>query len=225
MDAISDAWYTGNKWPRGRVAYTKLFLPVVHLVIAICFTAEHLFGQLSLVGLQSAAAAAVTAASAPLRRVIGTSAVQALVNLAAFRLPDVLQEYTFYFAFVPVFSMMVVRSALSRSPALHPVCATLSKHHSAILTVSDVGTSADVACAAQGTLLSWAKEVEPQANSVHSIIQGVTEGANADALRFFDLDKSYVIRLLRCVAPFAAPYASCAMALPTPHPNRDAAGR
>ena len=51
----------------------------------------------------------------------------------------------------------------------------------------------------QGTLYSWTKEMEPaQANSFGSLLSGVAEGATADALRFFDMDKSYIIRVLRC---------------------------
>ena len=220
VDAISDAWYTRNKWPRGRVAYTKLFLPVVHLVIAICFTAEHFFGQLSLSGLQRAAAAAVTTASAPLRSLLGHSMVQTLVHLAGFRLPDVLQEYTFYFVFFPVFTMMIVRPPPQALRVPHRASSNLTMtlllmHQALFVTVSGIARPmtgsgaprcAEVRswCSVQGTLLSWAKEVEPQATSVHSIIQGVTEGANADALRFFDLDKSHVTRWLRCDPPCRA---------------------
>jgi hypothetical protein len=51
----------------------------------------------------------------------------------------------------------------------------------------------------QGTLVSWAKEADPkQAASMHTLLHGVAEGATADALRFFDMDKSYIIRILRC---------------------------
>ena len=53
----------------------------------------------------------------------------------------------------------------------------------------------------QGTLYSWAKETEPaQAASINTLVHGVAEGATADALRFFDMDKSYILRILRCVA-------------------------
>jgi hypothetical protein len=52
----------------------------------------------------------------------------------------------------------------------------------------------------QGTLYAWAKDSEPQAGSINDIIQGVTASATADALRFFDMDKSYMTRLLRWAA-------------------------
>jgi hypothetical protein len=60
----------------------------------------------------------------------------------------------------------------------------------------------------QITLSNWARETEPEVQSIHSIIHGVTEGANADALRFFDMDKSYVTRWLRfaCAPDF---YINC----------------
>ena len=113
-DAIADAWYTGNKWPRVKVSYTKLFLPAVHFAIALCFTGEYMFGQMSLAGLQSAARSTADRVGAPVAALVGQGTMQRTMNFVAVQLPDVLQEYTFYLILVPVFAAMLVRCLHSR---------------------------------------------------------------------------------------------------------------
>jgi hypothetical protein len=112
LQSIADAWYTRNKWPRGRVAYTKLFLPVVHIAIAIGFTADHLFGKLHLSSMQSMGMDVVEGSSGPLRAWPGQSAMQTLLHVAGIPLTDILQGYGFYIIFVPVFFSMMVRPCL-----------------------------------------------------------------------------------------------------------------
>ena len=109
-DNIADAWYTGNKWPRVKVSYTKLFLPAFHFVFAVCFTGEYLFGQMSLASLQNAARSTADRMGAPVAAWVAPRTMQRAMNFVAVQLPDVLQEYTFYLILVPVFVAMLVRS-------------------------------------------------------------------------------------------------------------------
>ena len=117
-DDIANAWYTGNKWPRVTVSYTKLFLPTFHLAVALCFTAEHIFGQLSLSELKTTAMDSVERAGAPVSKWVSRGTVQTIMVFVGVRLPDVLQEYTFYIVLVPVFAFMLVRHMRGCAPVI-----------------------------------------------------------------------------------------------------------
>jgi hypothetical protein len=108
-DNIANAWYTGNKWPRVQVSYTTLFLPAMHIAIALCFTGEHIFGQLSLSALRSSARTGVEAMQAPVEAWLSQGTMQRIVTFVSVQLPEVLQEYAFYIILVPVFAIMLVR--------------------------------------------------------------------------------------------------------------------
>ena len=217
---LANAWYTGNKWPRASISYTKLFLPAVHLVLALCFTVEYFAGQFSLATLQNSAMDSM--------EVLGDSGwfrsttVQSAVTFAVMQVPDVLQEYTFYFALVPISLLLLVRaavvlpprcSAAARSSCQEPCmlhrCS--STRHGAIARSDVFAVRRPLAGRVlrpqhesqwlQGTLYSWTKEMEPaQAANFNKLLHGVVEGAAADALRFFDMDRSFIIRCLRRAA-------------------------
>jgi hypothetical protein len=110
LHSIADAWYTRNKWPRGRVTYTKLFLPAVHIAIAIGFTADYLFNKLRPSTIQSARMNMMGSAGGPLRSWLGQPATKTFLHAANIHLPNILQDYGFYIIFVPVFLSMMVCS-------------------------------------------------------------------------------------------------------------------
>lgn len=103
--------YTDNQWPRVRVAVTRLFLPVGHVALALCFGLEHLSGSLSARGLLATALGAFDRLTSPiLSGRVGRDVLAALTAWSAnLDLPFEATAVLYYAALLAIIVSLMVR--------------------------------------------------------------------------------------------------------------------